>query len=89
MGQYISAYMINLRTSKWWWPFFRFVVDVVVNNVYQIYNQSHLNPGECRLDVLGLSRAILNAYYRLFTKGFPSTTLFAGSCNLHRHANNL
>ena len=41
MDQIISVNMINLRTKKWWWPLFRFVVDVAV----QIYRQSHLNPG--------------------------------------------
>ena len=43
MNQNISAYMINLRTKKWWWPLFQFVVDVTVYNVYQIYRLSHLN----------------------------------------------
>ena len=36
MDQNISAYMINLRREKLWWPLFRFVVDVAVNNGYQI-----------------------------------------------------
>ena len=44
MDQNISAYMINLRSKKWWWPLFQLVVDVAVNNSYQIYRQSHLNP---------------------------------------------
>ena len=39
MDQNTSAYMINLRTKKLWWPLFRFVVDVAVNNAYQIYCQ--------------------------------------------------
>ena len=52
MDQNISAYMINLHPKKWW-PLFRFVIDVVVNNAYQIYRQSHLNPAEYRLDALG------------------------------------
>ena len=53
MDQNISAYMINLRTKKWWRPLFRFVVDVTVNNAHQIYRQCHLNPGEYILDALG------------------------------------
>ena len=40
MDQNILAYMINLPIKKWWWPLSRFVVDVVVNNAYQIYCQS-------------------------------------------------
>ena len=46
LDQNKSTYMINLHTQKWWWPLFRYVVDVAVNNAYQIYRQSHLNPGE-------------------------------------------
>ena len=52
MDQNISAHMINLRTKKWWWPLFRFVVDAAVNNAYQTYRQCHLNPGEYRLGAL-------------------------------------
>ena len=52
MDQNIQAFMINLRTKKWWWPLFRFAVDVAVNNAYQIYRQSHVNLGEYRLDAL-------------------------------------
>ena len=64
MDQNISAYTINLRTKRWWWPLFRFVVDAAVNNAYQIYRQSHLNPGEYRLGALGFHRAIVDACYR-------------------------
>ena len=39
MDQNILIYMINLRAKKWWWPHFRFAVDVAVNNAYQIYRQ--------------------------------------------------
>ena len=30
MDQNISIYMINLRSKKWWWPLFRFCVNVAV-----------------------------------------------------------
>ena len=75
MDQNISVYMINLPTKKWWWSLFRFVVDVVVNNAYQIHSQSHLNPGEDRLDALGFRLAIVDAYSRLYKKSLPSTTI--------------
>ena len=32
MDQNIGAYMINIRSKKWWWPLFRFCVDLAVNN---------------------------------------------------------
>ena len=89
MDQNISAYMINLRTNKCWWPPFRFVGDVVVNNAYQIYRQSHLNPGEYRLDALGFHQAIVDACYHLQKKSLPSATPFTGSCSLDYPANDL
>ena len=88
MDQNILAYMINLCTEKWCWPLFRFVADVAVNNAYQIYRQSHLNPGEYRLDAFRFRRTNVDAYYRLYRKSLPSTTLFAGSRSLHHPAKN-
>ena len=37
MDQNIAVYMVNLRSRKWWWPLFRFVIDVSVNNAFQLY----------------------------------------------------
>ena len=89
MDQNISAHMINLGTKKWWWPLFQFVVNVFVNNAYQIYCQSHLNPGEHGLDALSFCWDIVDAYYRLCGKTLLSVTLFIGNRNLHHPANNL
>ena len=89
MDQNISADMIILRTKKWWWPLFQCVVDVAVNNAYQIYRQSPLNPGKYRLNAPGFRRAIVDVYYRLYRKILPSTTLFTGSRSSHHPVNNL
>ena len=35
MDQNISAYFINIRNKKWWWPLFQFCIDLTVNNEYQ------------------------------------------------------
>ena len=37
MDQNSSAYMINIRNKKWWWPLFRFCIDLAVNNAHQLY----------------------------------------------------
>ena len=87
MDQNISVCMINLRTKKWWWNLFRFVVDVAVSNAYQINRQSHINLEEYRLDALGFHRVIVDAYYRLYRKSFPSAILFIGSPSLPHSAN--
>ena len=84
MDPNVLAYMINLRTTKWWWPLFCFVVDAAVNNAYQIYCQSHLNYGEYRVDYLGVRGLIVDVYYRLYRKNLLSTTLFTGGRSL-RH----
>ena len=36
MDQNTSVHMVNLSPKKWWWQRFRFVVDVAINNTYQI-----------------------------------------------------
>ena len=68
---------------------FRSVVDVTVNNAYQIYRQSHLNPGKYRLNAVGLCQAIADAYYHLYRKSLPSITLFKSSCSYNHPANNM
>ena len=35
MDQNNSAYFINIRNKKWWWPLFQFCIDLTVNNEYQ------------------------------------------------------
>ena len=52
LDQNLAAYMINLRSKKWWWPLFRFCIDVAINNAYQLYHIRQLNEGESRMDAL-------------------------------------
>ena len=87
MDQTVSTYIINLDSKKWWWPLFQFVIDVVVNNAYQIYRQSHLNRGEYRLNSLGFNRTVVEAFHQ--RKSLSSTTLFTDSRSLHHPPNNL
>ena len=37
LDQNINAYMVVHRSKKWWWPIFRFCLDLSVNNTNQIY----------------------------------------------------
>ena len=37
LDQNIATYMIAHRSKKWWWPIFRFCVDLCANNAFQIY----------------------------------------------------
>ena len=56
MDQNIGAYMTIIRNKKWWWPLFRFCVDLAVNNAFQFYHLQFLNQGQKRLDLLGFRR---------------------------------
>ena len=42
----ISSYMIGQRSKKWWWPVFRFCLDLSVNSAYQLYRQQKRSEGE-------------------------------------------
>ena len=68
---------------------FRSVIDMTVNNSYQIYWQSHLNPGKYTLNAVGFRQAMVDAYYRLYRKSLPSITLFKSSCSYNHPANNM
>ena len=66
MDQNIGAYMINIRNKKWWWPLFRFCVDLAVNNAFQLYRLQPLNQGEKRLDLLRFRKEIVQVYHARF-----------------------
>ena len=42
----ISSYMMGQRSKKWWWPVFRFCLDLSVNSAYQLYRQQKRSEGE-------------------------------------------
>ena len=67
--------MVNLRTKKWWWPLFQFVVDVTVYNVYQIYRLSHLNK-----NLISNHLEFLNSIMDDFSKSY-SNDIFLGDFN--------
>ena len=77
MDQNISTYMIHLKSKKWWWPLFRFCVDVAVNNVFQMYRLRKPDAGESKLDALEFRRAIVEAYYLQYSTDIPQV-LFPG-----------
>ena len=71
--------MINLRTKKWWWPLFRFGMNVSVINAFQIYRERDLQPGEIKLDLLGFWRSIVESYFLLFHNKEAPSTLHRGN----------
>ena len=66
MDQNIKAYMINIRSIKWWWPLFRFCVNLAVNKAFQFYRLQPFQQGEKQLDLLGFRREIAKVYHARF-----------------------
>ena len=71
MDQNIGAYMINIRSKKWWWPLFRFCVDLAFNNAFQLYRLQPLQQGEKLLDLLGFRREIVRYIMQDFDRKKP------------------
>ena len=78
LDQNIATYMIAHRSKKWWWPIFRFCVDLYANNAFQIYRHSKENLGQNPLDFLGFRRSIVDKYYWRYRKT-TQIALFPGS----------
>ena len=68
MDQNTAAYIINLRSKKWWLPLIRFLLDVSVNNTFQLYRMRNLDQREKRLDAPGFRRAIVDAFGNFINK---------------------
>ena len=68
LDQNISSYMIDHCSKKWWWPVFRFCLDLSVNNAYQLYRQQRRSEGEPKLDLLEFRQSIVDTNYRCLCK---------------------
>ena len=83
LDQNISSYMISHRSKKWWWPVFRFCLDLSVNNAYQLHRQQKRSEGERKLDLLGFRRSIVDTYYRCLQKSI-TTNIFPSARKLSK-----
>ena len=64
LDQNLAVYMVNHRSKKWWWPVFRFCVDVAVNNAFHLFKAQVHSPYSSSLDFLGFQRSIVDTYYK-------------------------
>ena len=55
MDQNIAAYRIGIRSKKWWWSLFIWLVDVPIGNAHYLYKRSPAYNDE-PLDLLGFKR---------------------------------
>jgi len=64
LDQNLSCYITNLRSKKWYWPIFRFCVDLAVQNAYQLYRLQAKVPGAPEHDLLSFRREIAQVYVK-------------------------
>ena len=83
LDQNISSCMIGHRSKKWWWPVFRFCLDLSVNNAYQPYRQYKRSEGERKLDLLEFQRSIVDTCYRCLRKS-TTTNIFLPAIELSK-----
>ena len=62
-------------SKNWSWPVFHFCLDLSVNNAYELYRQQKCSERECKLDLLGICRSIVDTYYRCLRKS-TTTNIF-------------
>ena len=61
MDQIISKYRIKVRSKKWWWALFAWLVDVAVQNAWLLYRQCPAAKNQ-PLDLLHFRREICLIY---------------------------
>ena len=76
LDQNLVAYMINHRSKKWWWPVFRFCIDVAVNNAFQLYRIQARSAHSSSFDLLGFRRSIVDTYYKRYNVQYEIQTMF-------------
>jgi hypothetical protein len=56
--QNIGAYRIQMRSKKWWWPFFAFYLDASMQNAWLLYRKTE-GCARLPLDQLGFRRSVV------------------------------
>ena len=66
MDQNISTYRISIRSKKWWWALFAYLLDVAMQNAWILYR--HTAAATQRpLDQLDFRRDICTVYYKRYS----------------------
>lgn len=77
MDQNIAVYRISIRSRKWWWPLFAYLLDVAMQNAWLIYRLT--NAAKHRpLDQLEFRRDICNAYFMKYKLERPAVGRLSG-----------
>jgi DNA excision repair protein ERCC-6 len=70
MDQNISCYRISIRSKKWWWALFAYLLDVAMQNAWLVYRKTkaaQIRP----LDQLDFRREVCIVYYKQFNSERP------------------
>ena len=79
LDQNLACYMIQHRTKKWYWPVFRFCVDLAVQNAFQLYRLQKKVPGAPEYDLLSFRREIVQVYMQTLSPPNGLTVVFPPS----------
>lgn len=67
MDQNIGSYRTSIRSKKWWWPLFIYMIDVSLQNAFYLYKRSPAYS-QHRLDLLGFKREVVEVYSQRYTE---------------------
>lgn len=68
MDQNVGDYRIHIRSKKWWWCLFTFLVDTSIHNAFRIYKKSRAYANR-NLDHYQFRREIARVYLANYTAG--------------------
>jgi hypothetical protein len=59
----VDKYRVGVRSKKWWWPIWAYVLDLCVQQAWHVYRATPAGTEE-RLDLLALRRSVVTTYLR-------------------------
>jgi len=66
MDQNIATYRISIRSRKWWWPLFAYLIDVAMQNAWLLYRLTD-SANHQPMDQLEFRRNVVNVYYKKYS----------------------
>lgn len=63
MDQNVAQYRTSIRSKKWYWPIFAWLLDVSIQNAWHLYREMREElPGEQKMDLLAFRRYIAQSW---------------------------
>jgi hypothetical protein len=67
LDQNVATYRVSIRTKKWWWSMFYFMLSASVSNAWILYRQS-VNYASEKHDLLEFTRRIVLVYLQRYSQ---------------------